>query len=221
MFDRGFRSRLLGDASVTKVRRAEIVLLFALSAVASALAQGGMAMGPPVGAGSGPAYDVSVGYTYLAMMAPSASTVNFNGLDASGSVDLNRRWGATVDSSYVRTADVIGTGQDGYVLSLLAGPAFYPLEGRNTRVLVRALAGAGLVDSVQPVSGTSYLHGWVARPSYAFGAGIERSMFGPFALRLNGDYLRTEFADSSGNVQPRNNLRVTASIVFRLNERPR
>ena len=86
-------------------------------------------------------------------------------------------------------------------------------------MFVHALAGAGLVDSAVPVSGSEYLQGWVARPAYAVGSGIERTVAGPFAVRLTGDYLRTSYADSAGAVSAQNNLRLTASIVFRLRER--
>ena len=44
---------------------------------------------------------------------------------------------------------------------------------------------------------------------------------GQLALRVIGDYLRTDFYDSAGAVQPQNNLQLTVSFVFRLKERPR
>ena len=84
---------------------------------------------------------------------------------------------------------------------------FHLFEARKTRAFLHALAGAGLVDSAVPVTGTEYLQGWVARPAYAFGGGIERTVAGPFAVRLTGDYLRTAYADSTGDVRSQNNLR--------------
>jgi hypothetical protein len=68
------------------------------------------------------------------------------------------------------------------------------------------------------VSGAEYVHGWVARPAYALGGGVERSVVGPFAVRITGDYLRTAYVDSTVAVQSQNNLRLTASVVFRLSE---
>ena len=192
-------------------------ILLALVLITPALAQNRLQSGP-VGA-TGPAFDVSAGYSFLAMQVPGAGEINLSGLDASGGVDLTRRWGAVVDGSYVRGSDVFGTGQNSYVLSALAGPTFYPFGRGRTSLFLRALGGAGLVDSAVPVSGSSqYVHGWVARPSYAMGAGLEQSLPGPFALRINGDYLRTAFANSAKVIQLQNNLRVTASIVFRLKQ---
>ena len=171
----------------------------------------------PSTAASGPAFDVSVGYCYLGMRVPSTGTVNLNGVDASGGIQFARHWGAIVDSSYVRGSNVFGTGHDSYVLSALAGPVFYPFERGKARLSIRALGGAGLVDGAVPLNGPSYyLHGWVTRPSYAVGVGIERSLSGPFAIRINGDYLRTAFVNSADVVQLQNNLRVTASIAVRL-----
>ncbi len=169
-------------------------------------------------AASGPSFDVSLGYSYPNMQVPGAGSIGLNGLDASAGIDFTRHWGAVVDSSYVRAGDVFETGHNSYVLSALAGPVFYPYTHGETRISLRALGGAGLVDSAVPVTGPDYyLHGWVSRPSYGAGAGLERTIFGPFAFRVNGDYLRTAFVNSSEVVQLQNNLRLTGSIVFRLN----
>lgn len=193
---------------------AKFLLILALitPAVAQSLRSGAAA------AASGPSFDVSLGYSYLSMQVPDASTVGLNGLDASAGIDFNRHWGALADSSYVRASDVFGTGQNSYVLSALAGPVFYPYAHGESRISLRGLVGAGLVDSAVPVNGPSYyLHGWVARPAYGAGAGFERTMFGPFAFRMNADYLRTAFVNASETIQLQNNLRLTGSIVFRLN----
>lgn len=192
---------------------------FALVMVMPALAQ--RLQSGPSPAVAGPAYDVSVGYTYLSMPISSAGRAGLNGLDSSASVALSPRWGATIDSSYLRTSDVLTTPHQGYVLSLQAGPVFSLLERRNTRVFVRGLAGAGLVDGAVPVSNTSYFHGWLLRPAYTAGVGVERSVSGNLAVRVNGDYVRTTFYDGAGAAQAQNNLRLTVSFVFRLKERQR
>lgn len=192
-------------------------ILLAIAFITPALAQSRQSGAEA--AATGPAFDVSAGYSYMSMWVPGAGAINLNGLDATGEIDFTRHWGALVDGTYVRTSDVFGTGHDSYVLSALAGPVFYPFGRRGTSLFLRALGGAGLVDSAVPVNGPSYyLHGWVARPSYAVGAGLEHSLPGPFALRVNGDYLRTAFANSAEVVQLQNNLRVTASIVLRLRQ---
>jgi len=193
-------------------------IFLALVLITPALAQNHLQSGPP-GAASGPAFDVGVGYCYLGMQVPGTGTVNLNGVDASGGIQFARQWGAVVDSSYVRGPDVSVAAHDSYVLSALAGPVFYPFEHGNARLSIRALVGAGLVDSAVPLNGPSYyLHGWVTRPSYAVGVGFEHSVVGPFALRINGDYLRTAFVNSADVVQLQNNLRVTAGVVVRLRQ---
>ena len=191
-------------------------LLFVL--VAPALAQNWLVTGPPPAA-SGPDYDVSVGYSYLAMPIPAAGHVNLNGLDVSGHIDVKPRWGAVLDSNYVRTPNVFDTKHEGYLLSFLGGPVFYPVVRGGSRAFVHMLAGVGMVDGAVPVSDTQYFHGWQARFSYAVGGGFEHTVAGPFAVRVGGDYLRTAFFDPSGAVQPQNNFRVTASLVFRLRGR--
>jgi hypothetical protein len=181
-------------------------------------AQNGMQSGPPPSA-TGPGFDASVGYSFLTASIPGAGRQNMSGIDGAAHIDFFTRWGATVDSTYVRASDVLGTGNGGYVLTLLAGPVFYPVNGRNTRAFVQALGGAGLVDSAVPTNNTNYLHGWVARSAYALGGGIERSITNRFAVRVSADYLRTAFVDSSDVIQQQNNIRVTASFVVRLKER--
>lgn len=193
-------------------------ILFAL--VAPALAQNKLVTGASP-AGTGPAYDVSVGYTNLTMAIPSAKYVNLSGLDVGGSVDLNSRWGAMLDSTYVRTSDILGTGHGGYQLSFLGGPVFYPIEHGKSRMFVHALAGAALVDGAVPINKTDYFHGWLTRFSYAFGGGIEHALRGPFGVRVGGDYLHSAFFDARGVVRPQGNLRLTVGLVFRLNERQR
>jgi len=192
-----------------------LFLLFVLTG--PVLAQSAL-RGTAPAAGSGPAFDASLGYTYLAMVAPTGGSANLYGADASGGVDFNHRWGATVDASYVRTSDVFSLGHSSYVLTFMVGPVFYALQTRNTRVSLHVLAGAGLVDSAIPANGT-YLHGWVTRPSYAAGVGLEHSIAGPFAVRGDADYLRTAFVDSTDTVQPQNNLRLTFSLVFHIKDR--
>lgn len=191
-------------------------LLLCLGLIAPLLAQS--APSGPAAAASGPSFDVNVGYSYMLMHVPDGGNINLNGVDGGAGIDFNRHWGALVDSSYVRTDDVFGTGRSSYVLTALAGPVFYPYTRGETRISLRGLVGAGLVDSAVLVNGpTDYLHGWVARPAYGGGVGVERTLFGPFAFRFNADYLRTAFVNAADSLQLQNNLRITGGIVFRLN----
>lgn len=190
------------------------VCFFGFAMVAPALAQNWLQSAPSP-AVAGPGFDVSVGYSHLAMPIASAGHANLNGLDLSGNLGLSAHWGAMLDSSYLRTSEVLTTGHQGYLLNLQTGPVLYPVVRGNTRLLVRALAGAGLVDGAVPITGTRDWNGWLVRPTYAFGGGIEH-FFGEMGIRVNGDYLHTTFYDSAGALQGQNNFRLTASLVFRL-----
>jgi len=191
-----------------------VLLLFTMALAAPALAQSLRTSAPT--AANGPTYDVSAGYSYLLSAIPSSENVSLFGFDAGARADFTPHWGVTLDAGYVRTSNVLSTGHSGYVLTFLGGPVYYPLDHGRTRTFLHALVGAGLVDGAVPVSGTTYLHGFAGRPAYALGGGFERSLVGRIGVRLSGDYLRTAFANPSGNIQFQNNLRVTASLVFRL-----
>jgi hypothetical protein len=186
--------------------------------VAPLLAQELVTSAPPAAA-TGPVFETSVGYTYVALDTPSHQRVGLNGMDASGFADLNPRWGLVVDSSYARIGDVLRTGHSGNVLSFLTGPVFYPVAYGNSRIFVHTLAGVSMVDSAVPVKGTYYLGGAVSRFSYVAGAGVERTLAGAFAIRVGGDYLRTTFANSSAAMRFQNNLRIVTSIVYRFGRR--
>lgn len=190
---------------------------FVFALVATALAQN--VQSGPHAAAYGPSYDVSFGYSYLTSTIPTSGRANLNGFDAAGRVDLSQHWGGTVDVGYVRTSNVLSTGNGGYDLTFLIGPVFYPFERGKFRIFLHGLGGAGVVDAAVPVNSSKYLHGWVVRPAFAAGGGVERSIVGPFGLRLGGDYLRTAFVNSAAVVQAQNNLRFTLSIMFRLNNR--
>src|SRR5580700_5655821 len=106
-------------------------ILFALVAPALAQNQRATELAPAV---AGPTYDLSAGYANLTMAMPSAQHVNLSGLDVGGTAELTSRWGAMLDSTYVRTSDFLATGHPGYQLSFLGGPVFYPFEHGSTRL---------------------------------------------------------------------------------------
>ena len=175
----------------------------------------------PTVAASGPVFEASAGYTYLALDTPSRQHVGLSGVDANGFLDFNARWGMMVDSSYARTGNVLGTGHSGNVLSLLTGPEFYPVDYGKTRIFAHTLAGVSLVNSAVPVKGTYYLGGTVMRFSYAVGGGVEHTVAGPLAVRVGADYLRTTFANSTAAMQFQNNVRFVTGFVFRFGSRER
>src|SRR5664279_5351859 len=141
-------------------------------------------------------YDVSAGYSYARLNFSGKPAVNMQGADLGATINFGPRWGANLDSSYVRAGRDPLSGHSSYVLNFLAGPVFVPAQTENTRVLVRALAGVGLVDGSVPV-GQLFYRGWLTRFTWAVGTGIERNISGPFAVRVNVDYLRAKFVSSS------------------------
>jgi hypothetical protein len=181
--------------------------------VAPLLAQSRLESGEPAATATGPSFEASLGYVYFDMAMPS-QRVALTGADASGLVKFNSHWGATIDSTYASAGNVLGTGHGANVLSFLAGPVFDVPGLAKAGVFVHALAGACRVDGAVPANGGYYLDGWVARPSYAFGGGVEHPIFGSFGFRVQGDYQRTTFADSTGAIQGQNNLRLTTSLVY-------
>lgn len=186
---------------------------FSFLALAAALGQSTF-QSDPVPAAKGPAYNLNIGYTSLMMKIPSAKTVDLRGVDLGASMDFKQRWSMAVDANFAHEAKLLGTPHQGYVASLHGGPVFYLLEQRNMGAFLHALAGAAMVDAVVPQGPYAYRYGFVTRPSYALGGGVEQGIPGPFALRITADYLRTSFFNDTGAIVPQNNLRLTASLVF-------
>jgi len=202
--------REIGDRmSVLRFRLVALLLLWA----SPLLAQSEFPSGPAPAA-KAPAFDVGVGYSHVMLNVSGEPTVNLNGADASATIYFNPRWGATLDLSYVLAGRDPESGHGSYVFSALAGPVFVPVQNEKTRLLVRALAGVSLVDGSVPVDQLFY-RGWLLRFSWAGGAGVERDISRPFAVRLNVDYLRTKFMSENLTVQPQNDIRFTGSLVFR------
>lgn len=181
--------------------------LFAVPSLAQADRSG------PVPAAEGTPGDFAVGYSYINTNLSGSPSVNLSGIEASTTIDFHPRWGATLDASYVRAGRDPGSGHSSYVLSALTGPVYVLSQSDTTRLLARALVGVGLVDgSVQ--AGQLYYRGWQSRFSWAIGAGIERKLAMPFAVRFNVDYLRTNFVNSAAVIQPQNGIRLSANVVF-------
>jgi opacity protein-like surface antigen len=170
--------------------------------------------GDAVPAAEGSTNNFAVGFSYANMNLSGQPTVNLKGVDSSAVINFLPRWGATLDASYARAGRDPGSGHSSYLLNVLTGPVFAAAQNENTRLLVRALAGVGLVDSSVRVN-QLYYRGWQSRFSWAIGTGVERNLSTPFAVRFNVDYLRTKFVGSAGILQPQNGIRVTASLVLR------
>jgi hypothetical protein len=110
--------------------------------VAPLLAQSRLESGEPAATATGPSFEASLGYVYFDMAMPS-QRVALGGADASALVKFNSHWGATIDSTYASTGNVLGTGHGANVLSFLAGVLHsFPCQGRSLRSrLGRCLSG--------------------------------------------------------------------------------
>lgn len=201
------------------MRSTGTVCLFVIGLLLSAQAQNRIV--EPAPAVIGPAYEVSTGYTYLNMQMPGGKRVPLNGGDLSGSVALGPRWSATLETSYARTSNVFALPHQASVLNAQAGPEFYPFQHRGTRIFVRGLAGAALVDGAIPGGTTGFYYGWLVRPSFTGGTGFEQSISQEFGVRVTADYLRTSFYDGTDAVRSQNNFQITTSIVVHLRNRHR
>jgi hypothetical protein len=165
-------------------------------------------------AATGPVFEASAGYVFMSMTSPSTSRLNLQGIDANGLIHITPRWGGMVDFTVARAGNVPGTGHSDRVLSGLIGPVFYVVNHYKTNVFVNALVGSAWVDSAVAINSTTEFHGYETRFSYLLGAGWERSVTGPFSLRVSGGYQRTTFVDSKLALLGQNNLRVSAGIVY-------
>ena len=164
--------------------------------------------------------DVAVGYSHLRLDFSGKPAVDLNGADISGTVNINRSWGATVDSSYVRGGRDPQSGHSSAVLSAFIGPVFTAAQKHNLRFLIRPLVGMTLVDGSVPVNDV-YFRGWESRFSWAIGGGVEYNLSPNYAVRFNADYLRAHFMSSNATVQGQNGIRFSTNFVFRLSPRSR
>lgn len=188
-------------------------LAFVLLFVAPLLAQSHLQGGAPVG-GTGASVEASVGYAYLSMQLPS-QRIGLAGLNATGVLKIGPRWGAMVASTYASTANVLSTGHGGSFLSAMGGPVYYLKASPKNEIYIHGMGGASRVDAAVPTTGTQYLGGFVMRPSFSFGGGVEHYIFNSIAIRAQGEYLHTTFANSTDQLQGQNNLLLTTSIVYR------
>jgi opacity protein-like surface antigen len=189
--------------------------IFAVVFVAPSLGQNA-----PVPAGESTPGDIAIGYSYFNLGFSGKPAVHLNGIAASGTINLNPSWGATLDSIYVRAGRDPESGHSSSVLSAFAGPVFTVARKHNLRFLIRPLVGMTLVDGSVPVNDV-FFRGWESRLSWAIGGGVEYDLSPSYAIRFNADYLRTHFIGSSAAVEPQNGIRFSTNFVFRLSPRSR
>jgi hypothetical protein len=194
-----------------------IISLCLMLGGAQLFAQSGLRGNAPAGTAS--AFEASLGYVFMSMTSPETPRLNFVGVDANSVLQFAPRWGAMVDLTFARAANVPGTGHSDKVFSALAGPEFFLIDRIRGNVFVHGLAGVALVDSAFLTADSFEFHGYAGHFSYAFGAGAEVTVHGPFAVRVTGDYQRTTFVNSVLGAVPQNNLRLGTSLMYRFGSR--
>jgi hypothetical protein len=132
---------------------------------------------------------------------------------------FSQRWGGSADFTFATGNNVAGTGRRNNLFSGLVGPVFYLLDSGKNTVFLHGLVGIGIVNSAVPLNSTTVFKGYETRFSYAVGGGWERTLTGPFAVRITGDYQRTSFVNSTLALEGQNNIRVTTSLVYSFGNR--
>lgn len=193
-------------------------LLLTLSMFALVLATPLFAQQAPAPAAEITPGDIAVGYSYLRLGFSGKPAVDLNGVDVTGTINMNQSWGGTLDASYVRAGRDIDSGHSSSVLSTFVGPVFTAAQKGNIRFLIRPLVGMTLVDGSVPVNQVFY-RGWQSRFSWAIGGGIEYKLSPSYAVRFNADYLRAHFMSSNAAVGAQNGIRFSTNFVFRVSPR--
>ncbi len=168
----------------------------------------------PLAAGRSSAFDFAVGYTDIGMQVPGSGKVNMFGPEATTTMDLLPRIGLAADLSYARSHEVFGTGHHNDVLSGLGGPVFYFVRRRRSTVFTRALFGAARLNGINFNQNGTFFSGYVIRPAWSAGAGVEHRISPRLSLRFGADYLRTTFFDHTSALQGAGSLRVSATVVY-------
>jgi hypothetical protein len=169
-----------------------------------------------VWAGYAPAVNVSAGFSVTSVALPSSGRAVLGGVDAGFATDSGKHFGAKVDLSYERTANVYHTGRPMDMLSYLIGPVFYPTNGGVLSTSVHALFGGALVTGTLPNGFGGLNIGHVNYPALAVGGGVEYRLSPAFGFRVSVDYMRTHFYDFSGVVRGQNDVRIVNSFVYYL-----
>ena len=177
------------------------------------LARGAEAQNP-VFAGAAPSMEASIGYSYLNVDVPSQNRIAMNGVDASFTADLRRRFGIRFGLGYDRASNVFDTNRHADLLTYMAGPVFYPVRRRRFSVYTHLLAGGARQTGVNFTTNGDVATGWVNRFAWAGGVGVQYRLTPAFSVRLGGDYLRTSFFNANLAYEGQNNVRTAASIVY-------
>lgn len=174
----------------------------------------GVVRQPPTAAGYSPAFNISSGFSVTNLSLPNSGRVALSGVNTSFSADSGKIFGAELDVGYARSANVAGSGRGMDALTYLVGPVFHLSRGRLLSTYAEVLFGGARIGGPVPSATGGVATGHVHYPAWAAGGGVEYHLSPAFGLRVNVDYLRTDFYNASLAVRGQNDIRVVNSLVY-------
>lgn len=166
--------------------------------------------------------EVGGGYTYRSLDIPGSPRVNMNGWDGNAAFNVTRWFAMAVDGdgAYHPTTDPNGGTDHTTVLTVMAGPRFYPVGHHKLTPFVQGLFGKGFLDLSFPTnsSGPAFslsddFFAWSA------GGGVDYTVSKHIAVRLGEfDYEQFQSILLDGYNVPsphQNNFKYKGGIVFR------
>jgi hypothetical protein len=169
-----------------------------------------------------PSGNVFLGFSYERTNSSAFTTSNL--IAAVGNPNLHG-WEASVEGKVAPFVGIVGDVSGHYGSQSLTevtpeGPLNINVTGHEQEYLFGPRLSVPLSKFApfgEVMVGVAHIHmgGTLPSPSntsfaYALGGGLDYRLFGPIAARVEGDYLRTKFFDST-----QRNLRLSAGVVFR------
>jgi hypothetical protein len=161
-----------------------------------------------------PSFKVSAGYESISLDMPSATRVGLDGFNVDLTRDVIPRLGATVSIGYSRATNTFGSGHHSDALTYFVGPVFYPTQGRTMKTYLRVLVGGAKIGGPIQLNGGGFAWGYVNKPSWAIGGGVEYRTMQHIYFRTGVEYLRTSFIGPSLTIKPQNNIRTSVSVGY-------
>jgi opacity protein-like surface antigen len=158
--------------------------------------------------------DFALGFTNVQMKVPGSGHVNMTGADATMTAQVLPRIAVTMDLTYARSQGVFGTGHHNDMLSYLAGPVFYVARQGRSTLFASILVGGARLNGINFSQNGSFFSGYVVKPAWSAGVGLQHAITPTVSLRLGVDYLRTTFFDHTSALKSENSLRTSATVVY-------
>lgn len=168
----------------------------------------------PLAAGKSLAFDASFGFEYTQMTVPGSGKTGMAGPKVTFTADLHPRLGVKVDVAYQRSEYLFGSGHHNDAFTYMGGPVFYALRKRYALVYAQALIGGARVAGVNNWQYGGYSLGFVNKPAWSFGLGVQHKITPATALRLQADYLHTSFFDVAAEVKGSYSLSGSLALVY-------